>query len=138
MTEQSESQEPEMQSGNAKHSSRKRNKDLKIKMSETEYEYAKRKAKDAGYPLATYARNVILSKKIFDRTQTKINTQYLAQFAWIGNNLNQIAKVLNTQQSKNLTDQLNLIEVNLQLSHIQLELENLAKTITEHLERTEQ
>lgn len=116
----------------------KRNKDLKVKLSEIEYANAKQKAQNAGYPLATYARNAILEQRIFDKKQRQINAKYLSQFAWIGNNLNQIARVLNTKNAQGGNDKINLVETNILLSEIQNELTILAKIITDNLENDEQ
>lgn len=110
---------------------KKREKDLKIKMFNHEYDDAKEKATEAGYPLATYARHAILNNRVVNRKSLKYNAKYLSQIAWIGNNLNQIARFLNAKKAQNDSDTVNLVELNLKLDDIQNELQTLVKIIEE-------
>lgn len=104
----------------------KRTKQIKIKMLEEEYQLAKEKAAEYGYPLATFARHVVLSKHIKNRKQDKINASTLAQIAWIGNNLNQIARAVNTAAKK---DEIDLMAVNFELAAIRSEVEHLLEVL---------
>lgn len=139
LMDSSTNEKPSKKTYQKQHNERqKRSKYLKVKMSEIEYLTAKQKAQNAGYPLATYARNAILEQRIFDKKQRQINAKYLSQFAWIGNNLNQIARVLNTKNAQGENDKIDLVKTNILLLEIQNELEILTKIITDNLENDEQ
>lgn len=108
----------------------KRNKEIKIKMLPSEYLAAQKKALEAGYPLATYARYATLNKHLYDKPQRAINAKYLSQLAWIGNNINQMARVANTLRAQSREHELNLIEFNLRLAEMMTELDILRAHIT--------
>ena len=66
-----------------------------IRFSETEWEQIEQKLTEHNLSFAEFARGAILNKKI----KTKLTTDYIFQLQKIGNNLNQIAKNLNSKKS---------------------------------------
>jgi len=66
-----------------------------IRFSESEWEQIKVKLDEHNLTFAEFARSAILNKKV----KTKLTKDYIYQLQKIGNNLNQIAKNLNSKKS---------------------------------------
>lgn len=66
-----------------------------IRFSETEWEQIEQKINEHNLTFAEFARSAILRKKV----KTKLTTDYIFQLQKIGNNLNQVAKNLNSKKS---------------------------------------
>jgi len=65
-----------------------------IRFSKSEYEKIEIEIKKTNSNFSNFAKSVLLKKQI----KTKINQDYLIQLSRIGNNINQIAKYINTQK----------------------------------------
>lgn len=76
------------------------NKLVQCKLNEEDYKKYIKKVHKSGYTQSEFFRKCILTNKteIVDKT---ISNNLIRQIAWIGNNLNQIAHVLNSQQMNN-------------------------------------
>ncbi len=78
----------------------KLNKLVQCKLSEDDYNKYLEKVHESGYNQSEYFRYCVLTNKteIVDKT---ISNNLIRQLAWIGNNLNQVAHVLNSQRKSN-------------------------------------
>lgn len=98
----------------------KRTKIIKIRTTEAEYLDLKSRCDRA--ELAPWMREVCLDKAELKRVKVpKVDPQLLRQLAGIGNNLNQIARVVNAQRH----DAINLVKVLAQLSAIERQIEQI-------------
>lgn len=103
---------------------------IKIRMTDSEYKLAKIRANEAGYPLATFARYATLMDKLTDKTSQLAHHQFISQLAWIGNNINQIAKGINTANANQQYQALDLYKIGEQLENLVNELSHL-RALTE-------
>ena len=70
-------------------------KSIKIRVTLAELEYLKERAEDR--PLAPFMRELCLNKKVFKRkVLPKVNPEFMRAFAGACNNINQLAKQVNT------------------------------------------
>lgn len=76
------------------------NKLVQCKLTEDDYNKYIEKVRDSGYTQSEFFRQCVLTNKteIVDKT---ISNNLIRQLAWIGNNLNQVAHVLNSQCKAN-------------------------------------
>lgn len=113
----------------------KRTKEIKIRLTDSEHKSLLEMAQDQ--QLATFIREYCLSAdsehfaKIAKKNREKINRlsvspELLRQLAGIGNNVNQVARVLN--QQKKSGKEIELIKISLALQAIQKDL-NAIKTL---------
>lgn len=103
----------------------KRDKTLLIRLTKTEYEKIKQNADYEQLQTAVYIRQKALNQTIKRKHEIpKIDKNLLLALARIGNNINQIAKQLNSNQSIEATNCL------LQLAKISEQLDNLEKQYT--------
>ncbi|TVO31481.1 MobC family plasmid mobilization relaxosome protein [Vibrio algivorus] len=88
--------------------SEKRNKEIKIRVTESEHEQLMQRSKNSH--LAKWIREHCLNAKIPKaRKIPPIDPHLLRQIAGIGNNLNQIARVINTQTKAGTFDKIQLL-----------------------------
>ena len=91
---------------------------IKLRVSETEREKWNAKAKAKGLTLSDYFRlladekptNISPVQQVKRRNFTKADPELLRQVAWAGNNLNQIARAVNSGESLKVLEQLISIE----------------------------
>lgn len=70
-------------------------KSIKIRVTLAELEYLKERAEDR--PLAPFMRELCLNKKVFKRkVLPKVDPEFMRSFAGACNNINQLAKQVNT------------------------------------------
>lgn len=101
----------------------KRTKEIKIRLTNDEHEKLLKNCTKAS--LAAWIREVCLGEKQPKRNQVReVDPQLLRQLAGIGNNLNQIARLLN-QHNQNPSSVLNNVDVISALASIERELQRL-------------
>ncbi len=100
-----------------------------IKLRVTEAEYADLKARCDRAELAPWMREVCLNQHVLKRANIPdADPQLLRQIAGIGNNLNQIARVVNSQRH----DAVNLVKVLAQLAALERQLEQIYQNEVNH------
>ncbi len=105
----------------------KRTKIIKVRV--TDAEYADLKARCDRAELAPWMREVCLDKAELKRSKVPdVDPQLLRLLAGIGNNLNQIARVVNAQRH----DAVNLVKVIAQLSALDRQLEQIHQNEGKH------
>lgn len=105
----------------------KRSKVIKIRVTEDEYRDLKERCDRA--ELAPWMREVCLDKAVLKRAKVPdVDPQLLRQLAGIGNNLNQIARVVNTQQH----DDVNSIQIISMLLAMERHLEQIYQNEARH------
>lgn len=105
---------------------------IMLRLNDEEYQTVKMHADEVQTAPAVYVRQCVLNRKITAKKSKQIYGKYLNQLSWIGNNLNQIAKALNTaNHSSNFNQEreLNLLEINWTLSQIEDSLSELKEAI---------
>jgi len=100
-----------------------KNKNIIIRVSDKEKDVIKKKAKSLGVTISSYMISASLKRKVL----TIVDKEAILQLRYIGNNINQIAHVLNADSS------LQRISLTLdKLEHNISELENLVKIIRDN------
>ena len=101
----------------------KRTKSIRIRVSGKEHEMFVRKSGDV--PVSEWIRDLATDgKTVKKRKIQKVDPAFLRQIAGIGNNLNQIARVVNTK--KNMVEKMWLLD---QLASVESNLQELRKDI---------
>lgn len=103
-----------------------------VRLNDEEYQTVKMHANEVQIAPAVYVRQCVLNRKITAKKSKQIYGKYLNQLSWIGNNINQIAKALNTANNSgdfDKKDKLNLLEINLNLAQIHQDLAVLKEAI---------
>ena len=75
---------------------RKRTSAILVRLSEAEHTYLKRQAANAGLKMEPFIRKLIMGADIQPRPPDNI-AQLIREINYIGNNINQIAKKVNTE-----------------------------------------
>lgn len=68
----------------------------RLRLSQDEWEQIEAKLKESELNFSTFALTSMLKQKTIKRKQTPINRDFIIELAKWGNNLNQVAKHLNT------------------------------------------
>jgi hypothetical protein len=98
----------------------KRGKSVKIRVTESEFQGLKDRCDGAA--LAPWMRETCLGERTLKRANVpKVDPALLRQLSGIGNNLNQIARVVNTQRH----DMVNVIQVLVQLLALERQFSQL-------------
>lgn len=100
-----------------------------VRLNDDELSTIKPLAKNLEQSLAVYVRNCALNKKLTAKFEKKIYAKYTNQLAWIGNNLNQIARILNYQHKAN--ENIDYAEMNLRLHEISKDISYLKLLLTQ-------
>ncbi|ELH9746015.1 plasmid mobilization relaxosome protein MobC [Campylobacter jejuni] len=95
----------------------------RLRLSQDEWEQIQIKLKESELNFSSFALKSMLKQKSLKRKQTPINRDFIAELSKWGNNLNQVAKHLNT--SKGGLDRVGLK----MLSRIENHLKELRKAI---------
>jgi hypothetical protein len=105
----------------------KRTKIIKLRVSESEYEDLKTRCDRA--ELAPWMREVCLNQHVLKRSKVPdVDPKLLRQLAGIGNNLNQIARVVNSQRH----DVVNLVKVLAHLADLERQLDQIYQNEVNH------
>lgn len=92
----------------------KRQRYIKLSLDNNEYNHIKKNAEIANKAMAVYARDTLLKdiKKVSNarRPPPPIHKDLLYQLAHIGNNINQIARALNSDETKALLELAQIID----------------------------
>jgi hypothetical protein len=100
----------------------KRTKEIKIRLTESEHQALLNRCTTAS--LASWMRETCLSEKRTKQSKVvEVDPQLLRQLAGIGNNLNQIARIINQQSKTN--EAIDRVAVITALSGIERELQRL-------------
>lgn len=105
---------------------------IMVRLNDEEYQTVKMHANEVQTAPAVYVRQCALNRKITAKKSKQIYGKYLNQLSWIGNNLNQIAKALNTANHSGSFSQeqaLSLLKINWTLSQIEDSLSELKEAI---------
>ncbi|HEF1389629.1 TPA: plasmid mobilization relaxosome protein MobC [Campylobacter jejuni] len=95
----------------------------RLRLSQDEWEQIQIKLKESELNFSSFALNSMLKQKAIKKKQISINRDFITELAKWGNNLNQVAKHLNTNKS-------GLDRVGLEmLSRIETHLRELRKVI---------
>lgn len=101
-----------------------------VYLTENEYTTIVQKYQKLGVAPAVFVRHCALGTTPSPQEKIQSHTpKYNNQLAWIGNNLNQIAKVLNTLKASGTPEKISLAELNITLHEIHNELSLLANLI---------
>lgn len=101
----------------------KRTKEIKIRL--TEHEHATLLNKKTSAELATWIRNVCLNTETKQKQVKTADPELLRQLARIGGNLNQIARIANSERAKG--DIVNLLRLTAELAIIREQLSEILK-----------
>lgn len=77
---------------------RKRTSAILVRLSETEHTHLKRQAANAGLKMEPFIRKLIMGADIQPRPPDNV-VQLIREINYIGNNINQIAKKVNTENN---------------------------------------
>lgn len=103
---------------------------IMVYLTESEYASIVQKSQKIGVAPAVFVRHCALGTTPSPQEKIQSHTpKYNNQLAWIGNNLNQIAKAVNTLKATGNDDKIKLAELNITLHSIYSELQFLAKII---------
>ncbi len=96
-----------------------KNKTISLRLTENEYDRLKKLSDENGYSVSDFVRKKIFDKKIINKN---VIETFLYHANRIGNNLNQIARYVNTKKSIDKITLEKLIEIEKEISDLRNDL----------------